>query len=65
MKGPTGVLLIMGLEIQLLGMSSLLFWVSLICFASLLLSALCVVSLINNVSYSVTHKWMEYISINY
>ena len=29
MKGPTGVLLIMGLEIQLLGMSSLLFWVSL------------------------------------
>ena len=65
MKGPTGVLLIMGLEIQLLGMSLLLFWVSLICFASLLLSALCVVSLINNVSYSVTHKWMEYISINY
>ena len=56
MKGPTGVLLIMGLEIQLLGMSSLLFWVSLICFASLLRSALCVVSLINNVSCSVTHK---------
>ena len=50
MKGPTGVLLIMGLEIQLLGMSSLLFWVSLICFASLLSTALCVVLLINNVS---------------
>ena len=29
MKGPTGVLLIMGLEIQSLEMSSLLFWVSL------------------------------------
>ena len=55
MKGPTGVLLIMGLEIQLLGMSSLLFSVSLICFSSLLRTAL-VVSLINNVSYSVTHK---------
>ena len=50
MKGPTSVLLIMGLEIQLLGMSSLLFWVSLICFASLLSTALCVVLLINNVS---------------
>ena len=64
MKGPTGVLLIMGLEIQLLGMSSLLFWVSLICFASLLRTALSVVSLINNVSYSVTHKqWSTYRSI--
>ena len=56
MKGPTGVLLIMGLEIQSLEMSSLLFWVSLFFFASLFRSALCVVSLTNNVSYSVTHK---------
>ena len=64
MKGPTGVLLIMGLEIQLLGMSSLLFWVSLICFLSLLRSALCVVSLINNVSYSVTQKSRDGVHIN-
>ena len=64
MKGPTGVLLIMGLEIQSLEMSSSLFWVSLICFASLLRSALCVVSLINNVSYSVTHKSRDGVHIN-
>ena len=59
MKGPTGVLLIMGLEIQLLGMSSLLFWVSLICFASLLLSALGVVGFI----LKHTSRWSRYQSI--
>ena len=64
MKGPTGVLLIMGLEIQSLEISSLLFWVSLICFSSLLRSALSVVSLINSVSYSVTQKSRDGVHIN-